>query len=73
MWKILKVKTTNNDYSVLLFKVTILMCNNAGMDMDPNKDDAIVTIHGYPLHEHSIRRIMNIEVLSDEVKYGKVL
>ena len=39
-----------------------------GMDVDPNKDDAIVTLHGYPLYEHSIRRIMNVENLSDEVR-----
>ena len=42
--------------------------NNAGKDVDPSKDDAVVTLHGYPLYEHSIRRIMNVEVLSDKVR-----
>lgn len=39
-----------------------------GMDVDPNKNGAIVTLYGYPLYEHSIRRIMNVENLSDEVR-----
>ena len=35
--------------------------------MDPNNDCATVTLHCYPLNEHSIRRIMNVENLNDEV------
>ena len=35
-----------------------------GMDVDPNNDGAIVTLHGYPLYEHSIR-IMTVENLNE--------